>query len=145
MIVSLRRADLGDAELIHQMQIAAFAPLLEKYQDYEYSPAMETLERTVYRMSLPVADHWLILLGSHPIGAIGIGRYEGVLKLKRLFILPEYQNQGFASELVAKVCYETAVRGHKIYLFYLDPVAGHVYRKVGFRELAVWTVYNLEE
>jgi len=59
--------------------------------------------------------------------------------------LPEYQNQGFASELVAKVCYETAVRGHKIYLFYLDPVAGHVYRKVGFRELAVWTVYNLEE
>ena len=60
MTITLRKAVLTDAELIHSMQIASFKALLDKYQDYDYSPGAETLERMIYRISLPIADHWLI-------------------------------------------------------------------------------------
>ena len=40
--VTLQRADVSDAKQILQMLKAAFAPLLERYQDYDINPANET-------------------------------------------------------------------------------------------------------
>ncbi len=134
MTISLRKASLDDAELIWRMQAIAFKPLLDKYQDYDYSPAVETLERTIYRMQLPIADHWLILLDGAPIGGIGIGRYEGFLKLKRLFILPEYQNRGYAQEAVrlAETCYPDASRWELDTILQEEKLC-HLYEKLGYR------------
>ena len=135
MEIALKKAMLDDAELIHRMQIAAFTPLLEKYQDYDYSPAGETLERTVYRMSLPIADHWLILLGGEPVGAIGIGRYEGCCQLKRLFILPEHQNQGYAQRAVrlAESMYPADSRWELNTILQEEKLC-HLYEKLGYRK-----------
>ena len=135
MEISLKKAVIGDAELIHRMQKAAFTPLLEKYQDYDYSPACETLERTIYRMNLPIADHWLILLNDTPIGAIGIGRYEDHLKLKRLFILPEYQNRGYAQQAVrlAEAEYPSDIRW-ELDTILQEAKLCHLYEKLGYRK-----------
>lgn len=135
MEISLKKAVISDAELIHRMQLAAFTPLLEKYQDYDYSPACETLERTIYRMSLPIADHWLILLSDTPIGAIGIGRYEEFLKLKRLFILPEYQNRGYAQQAVrlAEAEYPSDIRWELDTILQESKLC-HLYEKLGYRK-----------
>lgn len=43
--MKLVRADVNDCDKIWSMQIEAFTDLLEKYQDYETSPANETKER----------------------------------------------------------------------------------------------------
>ena len=135
MEISLKKAVISDAELIHRMQKASFTPLLEKYQDYDYSPACETLERTIYRMSLPIADHWLILLSKTPIGAIGIGRYEEFLKLKRLFILPEYQNRGYAQQAVrlAEAEYPSDIRWELDTILQESKLC-HLYEKLGYRK-----------
>ena len=135
MEISLKKAVISDAELINRMQRAAFTPLLEKYQDYDYSPACETLERTIYRMSLPIADHWLILLNDTPIGAIGIGRYEDHLKLKRLFILPEYQNRGYAQQAVrlAEAEYPSDIRW-ELDTILQEAKLCHLYEKLGYRK-----------
>ncbi len=135
MEISLKKASPEDAELIHSMQIIAFRPLLEKYQDYDYSPAMETLERTKYRISLPAADHWLILLNDHPVGAIGIGRYDGYCKLKRLFILPEYQNHGYAQQGVrlAEAQYPSGIRWELDTILQEEKLC-HLYEKLGYRK-----------
>lgn len=134
MTITLRKAGLADAELIHSMQIEAFKPLLDKYQDYDYSPATETLERTVYRISLPIADHWLILLDGAPIGAIGIGRYESCCKLKRLFILPKFQNRGYAQQAVrlAEAQYPTDIRWMLDTILQEEKLC-HLYEKLGYR------------
>jgi len=134
MNITLRKATLDDAELIHSMQIKAFKPLLDQYQDYDYSPGAETLERTRYRIQLPIADHWLILLDAMPIGAIGVGRYENALKLKRLFILPEYQNCGYAQQAVrlAEAQYPSGVRWELDTILQEEKLC-HLYEKLGYR------------
>ena len=43
--MKLIRANINDCEKIWKMQKEAFADLLEKYQDYEISPANEPVEK----------------------------------------------------------------------------------------------------
>ncbi|MDF2504079.1 hypothetical protein [Clostridium sp.] len=45
MNISLYKAELKDAEIIHVMKIKSFMPLLAKYQDFETSPANEPIEK----------------------------------------------------------------------------------------------------
>lgn len=49
MAILLEKADLSQAQEIYALQIASFAALLSKYQDYDYSPGAEELERTLQR------------------------------------------------------------------------------------------------
>ena len=50
MEVKLVRADINDAEEIHAMQVVAFRELLEKYQDYDTSPASEGVDKVEWRL-----------------------------------------------------------------------------------------------
>jgi len=43
-----------DAESIFDIQVRAFAPLLDNYQDYDTNPANETIDRVVSRINDPV-------------------------------------------------------------------------------------------
>lgn len=60
--IKLVRASLADAETIWQMQKAAFMEMLEKYKDYETSPANEPLEKTVKRLSSPSTYFYFIFV-----------------------------------------------------------------------------------
>lgn len=45
MEITLEKATESDAEVIFQIQIDSFSPLLHKYKDYETNPANETIEK----------------------------------------------------------------------------------------------------
>ena len=47
MDISLIKSAQHEAPIIHKMQVKAFMSLLEKYQDYETSPANEAMERII--------------------------------------------------------------------------------------------------
>ena len=48
-MITLRKATAEDIEKIWKMQIEAFRALLEKYQDYDLSPAAEGMDRVLAR------------------------------------------------------------------------------------------------
>lgn len=52
MNVTLKTARKEDLEEIWEMQVEAFSSLLEKYQDFETSPAAEDLEKINDRMDI---------------------------------------------------------------------------------------------
>ncbi|MEK4475614.1 hypothetical protein NSQ91_20500 [Paenibacillus sp. FSL R7-0048] len=60
MEISLSKADASDAAFIHEMQVKAFMPLLEKYKDYETSPANESVEQIRDRINQSFADYYMI-------------------------------------------------------------------------------------
>ena len=47
--MKLVKADKSDLETILQMQTEAFMPMLQKYRDYETSPANEKYEDILFR------------------------------------------------------------------------------------------------
>lgn len=51
--MKLVRVRLEDAPLAQAMQQEAFGELLEKYRDYDMSPATESLERIQWKITCP--------------------------------------------------------------------------------------------
>lgn len=103
-MIDLRVATREDLELIHSMQLKAFAQLYEKYQDDETSPATEPFERTLQRFSNANITYYLILEKQDIIGAIRVRKQDTVTYvLVQIFILPEFQNKGYAQQAIEKV------------------------------------------
>ncbi|WP_033543796.1 GNAT family N-acetyltransferase [Planococcus sp. CAU13] len=100
MKITLQPAQMTDAAEIHGLQIAAFTPLLEKYRDYEKSPANEPLEKTISRLRNPDSHYFRIFANDRLAGAIHIVRKEknGSLWISPIFITPPYQGKGIAQQ-----------------------------------------------
>ncbi|CAI6087325.1 GNAT family N-acetyltransferase [Cohnella sp. JJ-181] len=104
MNITIVKADQSDASIIHDMQIKAFKPLLEKYRDYETSPANESIERVIERLNQYATDLYLIKLSNSAIGAIRVMRKESkVYRISPIFILPEHQGKGIAQKVFALI------------------------------------------
>lgn len=100
MDIVLVKSTLNEAELLHRMQIIAFLPLLNKYQDYETSPANETIDRIIQRLNQSTTDYYLIKESNVTVGAIRIvNRGMQVYRVSPIYILPEYQGKGIAQRV----------------------------------------------
>lgn len=94
-MLSLKKAQLEDAPIVHTMQIKAFMPLLEKYQDFDMSPAMESIERVEERLKQDFTDLYLILFGEKEVGAIRVlKKAPGHYRVGPLFVIPAEQGKG---------------------------------------------------
>lgn len=79
------------------MQIEAFKELLYKYQDFDTSPANETVEKVETRLKQDFTFFYFICIGQQKVGAIRIIDKKEDGKNKRIspiFILPEFQWKG---------------------------------------------------
>ena len=100
MDITLKKATVEDSGELYDMQIKSFKALLEKYQDYDYSPGAEKIDRTVQRLEETFTDYYFICLDGKNIGGLRICNFGELCKLKQIYILPEYQNNGYAQTAI---------------------------------------------
>lgn len=50
----------------------------------------------------------------------------------------EYRNKGLATKCITKLCEDLQAEGKELCLFYDNPKAGSIYKKLGFEELEKW-------
>lgn len=104
MEISLFKAGIDEASVIHQMQIKAFMPLLNKYQDFDTSPASETVGRIIDRLKQSFTDYYIIKNSNTIVGAIRIVRKANkTYRVSPVFILPEHQGKGIAQKVFSMI------------------------------------------
>ena len=143
MEIELKKAVLSDAEELWRMQVAGFTQLLEKYQDFDCSPAAEPLEKTVMRLQQPIRTMYFILADGVKVGAISVRVMEnGWKKLGPLWVMPAWQGKGIAQQAIRMV--EAIHGGNKWMLDTILQEAGncHLYEKLGYRQTGGTTVVN---
>lgn len=135
MNIELIRASVEDAEVIWQMQLAAFAELLERYQDFDTNPGNEPLEKVQWRFSFPATYFYLIQVDGVNAGAIRIidHKDDTPKKISPLFVLPQFCGCG-----VAQAAIREAERLHGSENWALDTILQepgncHLYEKMGYR------------
>ncbi len=141
MEIQLIKADEDDCETIHRMQRAAFEALLAKYQDYETSPAAETLAQVRARFASPQTDHYFIMLRSERVGCIRINNLpDDVCRLSSLFIMPDYRGKGYAQEAMRQVelLYPRAARW-RLDTIKQETKLCYLYEKMGYRQTGAQT------
>ena len=104
MNIKLSKADRSDCRQIHEIQIKTFQPLLEKYQDYDTNPASESLEKIEYKFNQDSTDYHFLMADDVKIGVVRVVKLsENIHRISPIFILPEFQNNGYAQMALAEV------------------------------------------
>lgn len=55
--------------------------------------------------------------------------------------LEAYQQRGYASACVKKLCQDILAEGKELCLFYDNPAAGRIYKRLGFYDIEKWSMY----
>ena len=104
MELRLVKAIENDAQAIFDMQVKAFTPLLNKYEDYETNPANETIERVISRINQTNSSFYKILADNTLVGAIRVFWREDVqFWISPMFILPIHQGKGIAQRVISLI------------------------------------------
>lgn len=100
--VTLIAAGKDDMQTIWEMQVEAFSDLLDKYQDYDTSPAAECFEKVMARFEQPWTTYYFISTGDENVGAIRIvDKKDGSRKrISPIWIMPKHRNKGFAQAAI---------------------------------------------
>ena len=102
MGISLEKVARGDVEIVWKMQTEAFSGLLEKYRDYETSPAAEGLDKVLARFEQPWTSYYFIIADGSRVGAVRvIDKKDGSRKrISPIWIMEEYRNRGYAQQAI---------------------------------------------
>lgn len=145
MEITLLRANIDDAEELHAMQIEAFKELLEKYQDFDTSPANESVEKVEARLQQDFTYYYFICIGQQKAGAIRVidKKENGINKrISPIFILPEFQGKGIAQKAI-RLCEEThGNENWELDTILQEPKNCHLYEKMGYRQTGKTEVIN---
>ncbi len=101
----LRLIDKKECEKLWRMQVEAFSDLLEKYKDYDISPANEPMSRVMERLEQPFTYYYFIMDGDTAVGAIRVvDMKDGSPKrISPIFIMKEHRGKGFAKAAIKAV------------------------------------------
>ena len=145
MEIKLARANVDDAKELHAMQIESFKELFEKYQDFDTSPANESVEKVKTRLKQEFTYFYFIYASSQKAGAIRIVDKKETGKNKRIspiFVLPKFQGMGIAQEAI-QLCEK--IHGDddwELDTILQEPKNCHLYEKMGYRQTGKTEVIN---
>ena len=136
MRIRLQKANREDMHVLWEMQFEAFKGLLEKYQDYDMSPAAESFERVLQKYDFTGTTYYFIVTDETKVGGIRvIDKQDGSRKrISPIWIMPEYRNKGYAQQAI--------IEAEKIYgddNWSLDTILQeegnlHLYEKLGYKQ-----------
>ncbi len=145
MKITLLRATIDDVKELHDMQVESFKELLEKYQDFDTSPANENMEKIEARLKQDFTFYYFICIGQQKVGAIRIIDKKENEKNKRispLFILPEFQGKGIAQKAI-RLCEKIhGSENWELDTILQEPKNCHLYEKMGYRQTGKTKVIN---
>ena len=107
--IELKLVTEDETECLHRLQVEAFMPLYEKYQDDDTSPAKESLKRVTEKIIEENSDFYFIVFHGEKVGGVRVSRHKGekvykdVNWISPIFIIPEFQNKGIASTVIEQL------------------------------------------
>lgn len=105
MSIKLVEVTRDDLETVWKMQIKAFSGLLAKYQDYDLSPANESLDKIVARFEQPWTKYFFITSEVVNVGAVRVVDMKdgSRRRISPIWIMKEYRGKGYAQQAILAV------------------------------------------
>lgn len=135
MSIILVKATESDMKEIWEMQVEAFKNLLEKYQDYDMSPATESYKNVLNKYKQSCTSYYFIIRNNEKVGVVRvIDKNDGSRKrISPIWIMPAFRNQGLAQLAMKEV--ENIYGSHHWQLDTILQEQGNIYlyEKLGYK------------
>lgn len=145
-LIELKLITRKDAECLHKLQIEAFMPLYEKYQDDATSPAEESLETITKKIVDDNSDFYFILFNGKRVGGVRVKWHNGrnVKWISPIFVIPQFQNKGIASAVIERLfeMYSSDTIEWRLDTIKQEEKNCYLYEKCGFVRVGDETVIN---
>ena len=131
MSIDLKPIVREDVETVWKMQVEAFSDLLEKYLDYDMSPAAESIDKVLARFEQPWTTYFFIMENDEKVGVIRVvDKKDGSRKrISPIWIMPEHRNKGYAAaeQIYGSLhwCLDTILQ---------EAGNRHLYEKIGYHQ-----------
>lgn len=144
MSIELIPAKLEDIETILKLQIVSFAELLEKYQDYDTSPANENYDNILFRFNQPETTYYFINADNNKVGVIRVVDFKGKhrKRISPIFIFPEYRNRGYAQQAIIEAERIYGKSGWELDTILQEEGNCYLYEKLGYKSTEKTKVIN---
>lgn len=119
---------------ISEITLEAFTEFLDKYQDFDRSPATESLEKIIAKFEQPWTTYYYIVENDIVVGAVRIvNKNDGSRKrISPIWIMGEFRNKGYAQQAIIELeniygsdhwCLDTILQ---------EKANLHLYEKMGY-------------
>ena len=127
--VSLREAIDADREFAFQVLKAAFGKYVEEVYGWD-----EELQRQIHQQRFRPSSTWIIKYNDKEIGLLAFDREPDYIRVRQLFLLPEYQGWGIGVYLMKDILTESKQKGIPVRLQVLkvNNRAKVFYERIGF-------------
>lgn len=142
--MKLIRATVKDVHTIWKLQIAAFAELLAKYQDYDISPGNEAVEKFEGRLRQPYTYYYYIIDDDKIVGAIRVvDRKDGTRKrISPIFVIKEYRNRGYAQSAIIEAEHIHGADNWELETILQEAGNCFLYEKMGYHKTGKAEIIN---
>ncbi|SDB68326.1 GNAT family N-acetyltransferase [Butyrivibrio sp. INlla16] len=136
MSIELKPVERDDVETLWKMQVEAFSGLLEKYQDYDMSPAAESMDKIMARFEQPWTTYFFIMADGEKAGAVRvIDKKDGSRKrISPIWIMPEHRNKGYAQQVMIEVEKKYGSENWCLDTILQEKGNLHLYEKMGYHQ-----------
>ncbi|MCR5480200.1 MAG: GNAT family N-acetyltransferase [Ruminococcus sp.] len=130
--VQLIRIEPCDAQALWQMQKAAFADLLEKYQDFKTNPACESVEKVQSRLQ-DGSFYYFIVSGGEKVGALRVVVKGSKKRLSPIFIAKRHRGKGYAQAAIKLAEHIHGEHDWSLETILQEQGNCHLYEKLGYK------------
>ncbi len=127
--VSLRQATDVDREFAFQVLKTAFGKYVKEVYGWD-----EELQRQIHRQRFRPSSTWIIKYNDKEIGLLAFDQETDHIRVRQLFLLPEYQGWGIGAHLIKDILKESKQKDIPVRLQVLkvNNRAKVFYERIGF-------------
>ncbi|WP_347551910.1 GNAT family N-acetyltransferase [Pseudalkalibacillus hwajinpoensis] len=133
---------------LHEVKVAASLDLDSihtLHQSIDEFESGETVEEKRRNLEKGVARTYFIEQDGKPVSAASTAAENSKSAMVvGVCTLPGYKRHGYASQCTSKLCYDVLSEGKELCLFYDNPDAGNIYKRIGFRDIEKWMMFSFE-
>lgn len=141
--ISKSEDELQSVEVLSVEQLEELVALLKTVPEFQHANiTVESKKRTIENKT--GRTYFIRMHGEMATTASTTAENSSSAMIVAVATKEQYKRKGLATDCIIKLCQDLLKEGKELCLFYDNPDAGKIYKRLGFEDIGFWNVYRYE-
>lgn len=141
--ISKREDELHSVEVLSVEELEELVALLKTVPEFQHANiTVNSKKRTIENKT--GRTYFIRMNGKIATTASTTAENNSSAMIVAVATKEQYKRKGLATDCMIKLCQDLLKEGKELCLFYDNPDAGKIYKRLGFEDIGFWNVYRYE-